>query len=145
MQLPAPFPCHIRSLTHSARDLKNIFQGRHLCLAKIHGLRRLHIYFNEIPANIALNSLIIHTIYLPSTDVGLAIEFHVPSSPDLWDNADPSGQIRQLLQDTQSNTTAVVTASLAVRGFPGTLPAAVQASRTAMVCGYPVVFMDDEE
>lgn len=117
-------------------------------MVQIPGLRHLHLDFSDVPAELTLGSIIIHTIYLPSTlpstDVDVTVEFEVPRALNLWDNDDPSGQIRQLFQDTQSNTAVVVTASLAVRGFPGSLPAAVQATGSAMVCGYPVAFMDPE-
>lgn len=113
-------------------------------MVRIPGLRRLHLDFSEVPAELGLGSIIIHAVYLPSTDVDVAVEFEVPGSLDLWDNDDPSAQIRQLLQETQSSTNAVVTASLAVRGFPGSLPADVQATRTATVCGYPVTFINPD-
>lgn len=111
---------------------------------KIRGLRRLHLDFSNIPAEIALGCIVMHTIHLPSISVGTSIEFEVPRSLNLWDNADPSAHIRQLLQETPSNTTRAGTASLFVLGFPGSLPDTVEASRTAMVCGYPVFFMKSD-
>jgi hypothetical protein len=113
-------------------------------MVQIPGLRRLHLDFSGVPAELGLGSIIMHAVYLPLTNVDVAVEFEVPRSLDLWDNRDPSAQIRQLVKETPSSTNAVITASLAVRGFPGTLPAAVQATGSAMVCGYPVTFMNPE-
>ncbi|TEB27082.1 hypothetical protein FA13DRAFT_975845 [Coprinellus micaceus] len=128
------------------RDMKNTFQTRHLRSAAIPGLRRLYLGFSEMPAHFVFGCIIMHTIYLPSTQIGAIIEFEVPriSALGLWDDQDPQAQIRQLLLETQTDTpmAADFGRALRIRGCEGALPpSVVEASGRAMVCDYPVIFM----